>query len=233
MSLSSLRKIDEEGVAFRSHIDGSRHDADARSARSRSSACSDADITMALRRMHALSGERGRRREIDARCRCAGPSARAAAFVDRPGYGLFGIVQGGVYPDLREESAKALTAIGFDGYAVGGLAVGEGQRADDRDARGDGAVPAGRPPALPDGRRQARRHRRRGGARDRHVRLRAADALRPHRPGLHPRRDAEPAQRAPCRGRRRRSTQSAAAPPAGTIRAPISTTCSRRGRSSA
>jgi queuine tRNA-ribosyltransferase len=48
------------------------------------------------------------------------------AFVAREGYGLFGIVQGSVYSDLREESAKALTAVGFDGYAVGGLAVGEG-----------------------------------------------------------------------------------------------------------
>ncbi|MFN3077077.1 MAG: tRNA guanosine(34) transglycosylase Tgt, partial [Alphaproteobacteria bacterium] len=49
------------------------------------------------------------------------------AFVERAGYGLFGIVQGGVYADLRDESVQALTAIGFDGYAVGGLAVGEGQ----------------------------------------------------------------------------------------------------------
>jgi queuine tRNA-ribosyltransferase len=49
------------------------------------------------------------------------------AFVTRPGYGLFGIVQGSVYPALREESARALIEIGFDGYAVGGLAVGEGQ----------------------------------------------------------------------------------------------------------
>jgi queuine tRNA-ribosyltransferase len=49
------------------------------------------------------------------------------AFAPRPGYGLFGIVQGGVYPELRAESALALQGIGFDGYAVGGLAVGEGQ----------------------------------------------------------------------------------------------------------
>src|SRR3546814_13476887 len=52
-----------------------------------------------------------------------------AAFSKRPGYGLFGIVQGSVYPELRRRSAKALTDIGFDGYAVGGLAVGEGQQA--------------------------------------------------------------------------------------------------------
>src|SRR5262249_52756687 len=50
-----------------------------------------------------------------------------AAFVERQGYGLFGIVQGSVFPALRAESAKALTTIGFDGYAIGGLAVGEGK----------------------------------------------------------------------------------------------------------
>ena len=49
------------------------------------------------------------------------------AFSPRPGYGLFGIVQGGIYPDLRAQSVAALTDLGFDGYAVGGLAVGEGQ----------------------------------------------------------------------------------------------------------
>jgi queuine tRNA-ribosyltransferase len=48
-----------------------------------------------------------------------------SAFTERPGYALFGIVQGGVYDDLRRESGEALTAIGFDGYAIGGLAVGE------------------------------------------------------------------------------------------------------------
>ncbi len=51
-------------------------------------------------------------------------------FVHGPGYGLFGIVQGSIYPDLRLRSAKALNDIGFDGYAIGGLAVGEGQRGD-------------------------------------------------------------------------------------------------------
>jgi queuine tRNA-ribosyltransferase len=51
------------------------------------------------------------------------------AFAPRPGYGLFGINQGSVFPDLRARSAEALAAIGFDGYAIGGLAVGEGQPA--------------------------------------------------------------------------------------------------------
>ena len=82
-----------------------------------------------------------------------------------PGHALFGIQQGGVTRELREESAEALKAIGFDGYAVGGLAVGEGQEAmfgvlD----YAPGMLPAGQA-ALPDGRGQARRHRGRGGAR--------------------------------------------------------------------
>ncbi|HWK45559.1 MAG TPA: tRNA guanosine(34) transglycosylase Tgt, partial [Stellaceae bacterium] len=63
-----------------------------------------------------------------------------AAFVPRPGYGLFGIVQGGVHLDLRLRSVENLTAIGFDGYAVGGLAVGEGQET--MFAVLDGTVPA-------------------------------------------------------------------------------------------
>jgi queuine tRNA-ribosyltransferase len=61
------------------------------------------------------------------------------AFAERPGHGLFGIVQGSVYPQLREESARTLADIGFDGYAVGGLAVGEGQDAMFRTL--DGTVP--------------------------------------------------------------------------------------------
>jgi queuine tRNA-ribosyltransferase len=54
-------------------------------------------------------------------------AASKQAFVPRPGYGLFGIVQGSIFPDLRRASVAALTEIGFDGYAIGGLAVGEGQ----------------------------------------------------------------------------------------------------------
>jgi queuine tRNA-ribosyltransferase len=71
------------------------------------------------------------------------------AFVARPGYGLFGIVQGSVYPALRTESAAALVDIGFDGYAVGGLAVGEGQPQMLAVLDGlEGALPADRPRYL-------------------------------------------------------------------------------------
>ena len=132
-----------------------------------------------------------------------------------------------------ERSAEALIEIGFDGYAVGGLAVGEGQEA----MLGclDFAVDMlpGRQAALSDGRRQARRYRRGGRARDRHVRLRASDALGAHRPGVHRRRPAQPAQRALRRGHASRSSPAARAPPARSSSAPMSITSSNRARSSA
>jgi queuine tRNA-ribosyltransferase len=125
MSLKELRKLDKDGVTFRSPVDGSEH----RLTPERSIAIQhllDANITMSFdecttwpveepaaaesMRLSMTWAERGRR-----------------AFRDRPGYGLFGIVQGSIYPALRAESARRLTDIGFDGYAIGGLAVGEGQ----------------------------------------------------------------------------------------------------------
>ena len=127
MSLSGRRTIDENGVVFASHIDGSRHHLTPERAVDIQRLL-DADVTMVLDECTffpathdeaRLSMERSMR--WAARCR--------AAFSARPGYGLFGIVQGGVYPDLRAASVAALTATGFDGYAVGGLAVGEGPAA--------------------------------------------------------------------------------------------------------
>jgi len=125
MSLADLRKLDADGVTFRSPIDGTQH----RLTPERSIEIQHllgADITMSFdecttwpveeaaatqsMRLSMTWAERGRR-----------------AFRARPGFGLFGIVQGSVYSALRAESARRLTAIGFDGYAVGGLAVGEGQ----------------------------------------------------------------------------------------------------------
>jgi len=127
MSLKELRKLDPDGVTFRSPSDGSQH----RLTPERSIEIQhllDADITMSFdecttwpveepaaafsMRLSMKWAERGRR-----------------AFQDRPGYGLFGIVQGSTFPALRAESVRALTDVGFDGYAVGGLAVGEGQEA--------------------------------------------------------------------------------------------------------
>jgi queuine tRNA-ribosyltransferase len=125
MSLKELRKIDRDGVTFRSHIDGSQH----RLTPERSIEIQhllDADITMAFDECTPGRRRRAGGRLLDAALHALG-RARRRAFVERPGYGLFGIVQGSTFPELRAESAKALVDIGFDGYAVGGLAVGEGQ----------------------------------------------------------------------------------------------------------
>ncbi len=124
MSLSELRKITEEGVAFQSHLDGSRH----MLSPERSIAIQnllDADITMAFDECTPFPvTEDAAAQSMRLSMRWAKRSR--AAFVERPGYGIFGIVQGGVFPALREESAAALRDMGFHGYAVGGLAVGEG-----------------------------------------------------------------------------------------------------------
>ncbi|MGD1877429.1 MAG: tRNA guanosine(34) transglycosylase Tgt [Kiloniellaceae bacterium] len=127
MSLEELRKITEDGVTFRSHLDGTPHALTPERAMEIQQLL-DADITMVLDECTPFPATETVARESmersmrwAARCR--------EAFNRRPGYGLFGIVQGSVYPDLRKASAEALIEIGFDGYAVGGLAVGEGQQA--------------------------------------------------------------------------------------------------------
>ena len=124
-SLKDLRKLTEDGVTFRSHIDGAKHELTPESAMAIQNDL-DADITMVLDECTPFGvDEAAARVSMELSMRWA--KRCRDAFEQRPGYGLFGIVQGGVYPNLRAESAKALTAIGFDGYAIGGLAVGEGQ----------------------------------------------------------------------------------------------------------
>jgi queuine tRNA-ribosyltransferase len=127
MSLAKLRKIDADGVTFQSHHDGSSH----RLTPERSMEIQnllDADVTMAFDECTPFPATHDQAADsMRLSMRWAERSKRA--FVQRPGYALFGIVQGGVYADLRAESAAALIDIGFDGYAIGGLAVGEGQEA--------------------------------------------------------------------------------------------------------
>lgn len=127
MSLAGLRKLTEQGVTFRSHVDGSRHMLSPERSMEIQRLLGS-DIVMAFDECPALPADRAR---IEASMRLSMRWAQRSrdAFGDRPGHMLFGIQQGGLEPDLREESAKALTGIGFDGYAVGGLAVGEGQEA--------------------------------------------------------------------------------------------------------
>lgn len=127
MSLASLRKLTEEGVRFSSHIDGSRHMLTPERSMEIQKLLGS-DIVMCFDECPALPATEA---EVEASMRLSMRWAQRSrdAFGDRPGHALFGIMQGGVTKDLREESAAALKAIGFDGYAVGGLAVGEGQEA--------------------------------------------------------------------------------------------------------
>ncbi len=125
MSLSKLRKITEDGVTFQSHIDGLKHHlTPERSIQIQHRL--DATVTMAFDECTPFPAEKP---QVDESMRMSMRWAKRSkdAFIGRPGYGLFGIVQGGIHGDLRAESAGALKAIGFDGYAIGGLAVGEGQ----------------------------------------------------------------------------------------------------------
>lgn len=125
MSLSDLRKMSEEGVRFKSHIDGSEHMLTPERSMEIQRLLGS-DIVMCFDECPALPApDETVAKSMRMSMRWAQRSRDA--FGDRPGHALFGIMQGGVTRDLREESADALKSIGFDGYAVGGLAVGEGQ----------------------------------------------------------------------------------------------------------
>jgi queuine tRNA-ribosyltransferase len=127
MSLAGLRKLTEEGVRFASHIDGSKHMLTPERSMEIQRLLGS-DIVMCFDECPALPADEAVVAE-SMRLSMRWAKRSKDAFGDRPGHALFGIMQGGVTPDLREESAKALREIGFDGYAVGGLAVGEGQEA--------------------------------------------------------------------------------------------------------
>ncbi|MCR9235837.1 MAG: tRNA guanosine(34) transglycosylase Tgt [Alphaproteobacteria bacterium] len=125
MSLANLRKMSEQGVTFQSHIDGSKHElSPERSIEIQGLLGSD--IQMQLDECVALpSTEQDIERAMELSLRWAERSN--TAFGDQPGKAMFGIVQGGDIPHLRERSAKALTAMDLKGYSIGGLAVGEPQ----------------------------------------------------------------------------------------------------------
>ena len=125
MSLAALRRISEDGVRFRSHIDGSEHMLGPESSME-IQALLGADIVMAFDECTPFPAEEGVAAE-SMRLSMRWARRSREAFGDRPGYALFGIQQGSVFTDLREESSKSLQEIGFEGYAIGGLAVGEGQ----------------------------------------------------------------------------------------------------------
>ncbi|MBB3995565.1 queuine tRNA-ribosyltransferase [Sulfitobacter undariae] len=127
MSLANLRKLTERGVTFKSHIDGSKHEITPERSMEIQKLLGS-DIVMCFDECPALPADRDRiASSMEMSMRWAKRSKDA--FGDRPGHALFGIQQGGLEQDLRQQSAEALREIGFDGYAVGGLAVGEGQQA--------------------------------------------------------------------------------------------------------
>ena len=127
MSLAGLRKLSEKGVTFKSHIDGSKHELTPERSM-QIQRLLGSDIVMCFDECPALPADRDRIAE-SMRLSMRWAERSKEAFGDRPGHALFGIQQGGLEQDFRQESAAALKNIGFDGYAVGGLAVGEGQEA--------------------------------------------------------------------------------------------------------
>jgi queuine tRNA-ribosyltransferase len=127
MSLATLRKISEQSVVFRSHLDGTTFELSPERA-IEVQALLEADISMQLDECLKLPAAREEiERAMRLSLRWAERSRRAFASRAREGYALFGIVQGGDDLQLRDESARELTQIGFEGYAIGGLAVGEPQ----------------------------------------------------------------------------------------------------------
>ena len=127
MSLGPLRQLTEDGVTFKSHLDGSKHHLTPEGS-TEIQHLLDATITMAFDECTPFPATKPVAAESMALSMRWAKRSRAA-FQRRPGYGQFGIVQGSVFADLRAESVASLAEIGFEGYAVGGLAVGEGQQA--------------------------------------------------------------------------------------------------------
>lgn len=147
MSLAKLRSVDEQGVAFQSHIDGSRHLLTPERA-VEVQRLLGATIAMVLDECIAYPAAEAEAAEAMRRSMRWAERSKAA-FAAAPGHALFGIVQGGAFPALRAESAAALRAMGFDGYAIGGLAVGEGQALMFETVEATVALlPAGRPRYL-------------------------------------------------------------------------------------
>ena len=125
MSLGKLRKVENEGVTFKSHLDGTKYFLSPKISTDIQNAL-DATISMQLDECIPFpasyeESERAMKLSLEWALKSRD------AFEERKGYGQFGIVQGSTYSDLRELSSKKLVEIDFDGYAIGGLAVGEGQ----------------------------------------------------------------------------------------------------------
>jgi len=125
MSLSKIRKINDEGVEFSSHIDGAKYFVTPEESINIQYKLGS-DITMIFDECVSYPATYEIAKKAMERSILWAKRSREA-FIERPGYGIFGIMQGSTFADLRQESSKKLAEIGFDGYAIGGLAVGEGQ----------------------------------------------------------------------------------------------------------
>jgi len=128
MSLSKIRRINEEAVTFQSHIDGSRHVLSPERSVEIQADLIGSDIVMQLDECVSWPAEEARAAEA-MRLSARWATRCKTAFGEREGQALFGIQQGSTIEALRKESSERLTDIGFDGYAIGGLAVGEGHAA--------------------------------------------------------------------------------------------------------
>ena len=128
MSLSKIAKVTEEAVAFQSHIDGSRHIMTPERSIQIQADLLGSDIIMQLDECVAWPAEEKRASEA-MRLSARWGARSKAAFGEREGQALFGIQQGSTFEHLRRESADRLIETGYDGYALGGLAVGEGHAA--------------------------------------------------------------------------------------------------------
>ena len=145
-SLAKQVKVTEEGAFFRSHLDGSPVEFTPENSM-RIQERIGADVAMQMDHVVPLPNDRGV--VADAMRRSLRWAERCRAAHARPDQALFGIVQGGLDPDLRRESAEGLVAIGFPGYAIGGLSVGEGPAAMDAALRATlPHLPADRPRYL-------------------------------------------------------------------------------------
>ncbi len=121
-SLSKIRQVNDDGVIFRSHIDGSQHTITPELAIKYQEALGS-DIIMVLD--ECIAHDESRERVWAAMVRTHQWAARCLKIHNKPGQALYAIVQGGVFPDLRKQSAEFLTSLKFDGYAIGGLSIGE------------------------------------------------------------------------------------------------------------
>ena len=121
-SLPKLRQVNDDGVIFRSHIDGSQHTITPELAIQYQEALGS-DIIMVLD--ECIAHDESRERVWAAMVRTHQWAARCLKIHNKPGQALYAIVQGGVFPDLRKQSAEFLTSLKFDGYAIGGLSIGE------------------------------------------------------------------------------------------------------------